>query len=89
MFSLYDAFTTIKNKEEFENFLLDICTPNEIKDLNDRFIIAQHLYDGKMSQRAIAEKVKCSITTVTRVARFLHQEKYKGYKSALDRLHKK
>lgn len=40
MFSLYEAFKSIKNKEEFDNFLMDLCTPTEIKDLNDRFSIA-------------------------------------------------
>ena len=86
MFNLYEAFRSIKNEEEFNNFLMDLCTPSEIKDLNDRFIVAQLLNEGKFSQRAIAEKTKCSITTVTRVARFLNQETYGGYKSVLNNL---
>ena len=86
MFSLFEAFKSIKNEKEFNNFLMDLCTPNEIKDLNDRFLVAQLLQDGKMSQREIAQNVKCSITTVTRVARFLNQEKYGGYKSILNNL---
>lgn len=86
MFNLYEAFKSIKNKEEFDNFLMDLCTPTEIKDLNDRFSVAQLLQDGKMSQREIAKNVKCSITTVTRVARFLNQEKYGGYRSILQTL---
>ncbi len=86
MFSLFEAFKSIKNEKEFENFLRDLCTPGEIKDLQDRFLVAQYLEKGELSQRAIAEKVKCSITTVTRVARFLNQESYKGYKTVLNHL---
>ncbi len=88
MFNLYEAFKCIKNKEEFDNFLMDLCTPNEIKDLNDRFIVAQLLDDGKISQRDIAAKAKCSITTVTRVSRFLKQEPYGGYRTVLNNLKK-
>ena len=65
---------------------MDLCTPGEIKDLQDRFLVAQYLEKGELSQREIAAKVKCSITTVTRVARFLNQERYKGYKTILNHL---
>lgn len=87
MFSLFEAFKSIKNEDEFNRFMLDLCTPQEIKDLNDRFAIAQYLNEKNLSQRAIAEKVKCSITTVTRVARFLNQEQNFGYKNVLNTLH--
>ena len=86
MFNLFEAFKSIKNEKEFNNFLKDLCTPNEIKDLQDRFLVAQYLEKGDLSQRDIAKKVKCSITTVTRVGRFLNQESYKGYKTVLNHL---
>lgn len=86
MFILFEAFKSIKNEKEFENFLKDLCTPGEIKDLQDRFLVAQYLEKGELSQRDIAKKVNCSITTVTRVARFLNQEPYKGYKTILNHL---
>ncbi len=86
MFSLFEAFKSIKNEDEFNKFMLDLCTPQEIKDLNDRFLIAQYLNDKSLSQRAIAEKMQCSITTVTRVARFLNQEQNFGYKTVLNHL---
>jgi TrpR-related protein YerC/YecD len=86
MFNLFEAFESIKDEKEFENFLKDLCTPGEIKDLQDRFLVAQYLEKCELSQRAIAEKVKCSINTVTRVARFLNQESYKGYKTVLNHL---
>jgi len=86
VFNLFEAFKSIKNEKEFENFLKDLCTPGEIKDLQDRFLVAQYLNNGELSQRDIAKKVDCSITTVTRVARFLNQEPYKGYKTILKNL---
>ena len=39
-----------------------------------------------MNQREIAKNVKCSIATITRVARFLNQEKYGGYRNILKTL---
>ncbi|MDR2901941.1 MAG: trp operon repressor [Lactobacillales bacterium] len=87
MKSLYDAFAQIKTEKEFASFLKDLCTPGEIKDLQERWQVAQLLFEGKMSYRDIAESQKVSITTVTRVARFLKDEPNKGYKKVLQRLH--
>ena len=87
MCSLYEAFQNIKTEKEFNAFLKDICTPAEISALNERWQIAQLLFEGKLSQREIANKLSSSITTVTRVARFLNHEPYKGYKSVLSRIH--
>ncbi|GMO59569.1 MAG: hypothetical protein Ta2D_05270 [Rickettsiales bacterium] len=85
MLSLFDAFNTIKSEQEFDNFLNDLCTPQELKDFKDRWIIAQYLFNGN-TQREISKEVKCSITTVTRVARFLDKERYRGYKGVLEKL---
>lgn len=88
MTTLERALLTLKTEEEAAAFLRDLCTPGEIKDLNERWAIAQELYAGKSSYREIAETVKASITTVTRVARFLKDEPYKGYQTILARLNK-
>lgn len=87
MASLYKAFAGITSEKEFENFLRDLCTPAEIKALRERWEIAQLLYGGTLSQKAIAEKTGASVTTVTRVARFLNEEPYGGYRAALPRIH--
>lgn len=86
MLNLYDAFSNIKNQQEFEAFLVDICTPAEIKSITERWQIAQLLYDGN-SQRSVSEKLGVSITTVTRVSRFLKNESYKGYQTVLSNIH--
>ena len=86
MQDLYAAFSTISSKQEFENFLSDICTPREIKALTERWKMAQMLYTTNLPQDAIAKKVGGSVATVTRVARFLYTEKFGGYSTVLARL---
>lgn len=87
MKSLYEAFAEIKTEKEFSFFLKDLCTPQEIKDLSERWRIAQLLFDGSLSYREIARQVGVSITTVTRVARFLKDESHQGYAHILNRIH--
>jgi TrpR-related protein YerC/YecD len=85
--NLYDAFFVVKSEREFDNFLADICTPAEVKALRERLAIAELLYSTNLSQAAVARKVGASVTTVTRVARFLNTEKFGGYRAVLSRMH--
>ena len=84
--NLYDAFLLLSNRQECENFLKDLCTPKELKDFNDRWEIAKLLDEGRLSYREIAEQTQASLTTITRVARFLKDETYRGYRTLLDRM---
>ena len=84
--NLYDAFLLLSNRQECENFLKDLCTPKELKDFNDRWEIAKLLDEGRLSYREIAEQTQASLTTITRVARFLKDEPYQGYRTLLDRM---
>ncbi len=84
--NLYDAFLLLSNRQECENFLKDLCTPKELKDFNDRWEIAKLLDEGRLSYREIAEQTQASLTTITRVARFLKDEPYRGYRTLLDRM---
>ncbi len=77
--NLYEAFASLEGPREAERFLKDLCTPKEIKDFQDRWQIAKLLDKGKLSYREISEKTGASLTTVTRVARFLKDEPNKGY----------
>ena len=63
-----------------------LCTPSELKALNERWSVAQLLHKDEMSYREIASKLNASTTTVTRVARFLTNEPYKGYQKILKRI---
>lgn len=89
MTSLAKAILALKTETEVESFLRDLCTPGEIKDFNERWDIAQLLNQGSLSYRQVADKAEASITTVTRVARFLKDEPYQGYALVLKRLNKK
>ncbi|MDB4661093.1 YerC/YecD family TrpR-related protein [Gammaproteobacteria bacterium] len=86
MKNLNEVFLLLNNKKEVNDFLKDLCTPNELKALEERWAVAQLLYKDELSYREIAAKLKTSTTTVTRVARFLSSEPYQGYKKVLKRI---
>jgi TrpR-related protein YerC/YecD len=88
MKKLNEIFLLLKNKNEVDDFLKDLCTPSELKALEERWAVAQLLYEDNLSYREIAAKLKTSTTTVTRVARFLSSEPYQGYKRILKRINK-
>jgi len=80
--SLYDAFKEIHDAKQCENFLYDLCTHAEIKAFSERWLIARLLWYDRLSYKIIHEKTSVSITTITRIARFLHHEN-DGYKAVL------
>ena len=88
MKNLNEALLLLKNKNEVNDFLKDLCTPAELKALEERWSVAQLLYEDNLSYRDIATKLETSTTTVTRVARFLSIEPYQGYKKILKRIKK-
>ena len=86
MKNLNQALLLLKNNKEVSEFLNDLCTPAELKAMNERWEVAQLLYKDEMSYREIASKLNASTTTITRVARFLTNEPYKGYQKILKRI---
>ena len=86
--SLYKAFLMLKTEDEVKQFLKDLCTPQEIESLQERWRVCQLLFGGELSYRQIHEKTGASVTTISRVARFLKDEPYKGYQLLLDRMKK-
>jgi TrpR-related protein YerC/YecD len=83
------ALLSLKTPEECRSFLVDLCTPAEIKALSERWVIARMLDEGQLSYREISAATGASTTTVGRVARFLEKEPFQGYRLILDRLRKK
>jgi len=83
---LIDAFLALGTRAEAEAFLADLCTPGEVKALSERWRVARLLDAGKLSYREIAEEAGSSTATVVRVARFLKDMPYQGYRRILDRL---
>lgn len=87
MIKLEKILLQIETEKQMTAFLKDLLTPSEIKEFQNRWGIAQCLYEKKLSYREIAAKFETSVTTVTRVARFLKDEPYEGYKSVLSANH--
>lgn len=81
---LYEAVLKLGSVAECRNFFTDLCTPAEIEALSDRWEVVRMLMK-KESYRAIAEKTGVSLTTIGRVARFLHGP-HAGYKSVLEKM---
>ncbi len=86
--ALLCALTSLRNRGELLRFLTDLCTPAELRALAARWQVAKLLDVGDLSYREISEKTGASTTTVGRVARFLNEESYQGYRIALDRVQK-
>jgi TrpR-related protein YerC/YecD len=83
---LYKAILRLKTPEECRSFFKDLCTPAELEAFADRWRVARMLNEKK-SYRTIAEETGVSVTTVTRVARFL-REVNSGYKVVIERMEK-
>ncbi len=83
---LCHSFAQFKTRGEVYAFLKDICTPAEIKSMEERLEVAKLLMAGFLSYREIHELTRVSIATITRVARFLLHENNNGYKMVLKRL---
>ena len=83
---IYEAIATLKDSDECRRFLKDLCTPQELRDFNDRWEIAKLLETGECSYRNISAETGASLTTVTRVARFLKDEENRGYQMMLKRM---
>ncbi|HAJ89674.1 MAG TPA: TrpR like protein, YerC/YecD [Rhodospirillaceae bacterium] len=84
--ALYEAIGMLETPDEIKRFMADLCTPGEVKAFTERWAIAKLLDKGEDGYREIAAATSASTTTVARVARFLKQEHYQGYRLILDRL---
>mgnify|MGYP001577675856 CR=1 FL=1 len=82
---LYDAFLTLRSREEVKRFLGDLMTEEEVLECARRFWAARQLDQG-VSYQAIQDATGLSSTTVARISRWLKQGK-KGYRLVIDRLH--
>ena len=86
---LIAAMSSLEGRSAFHNFLYDIATPQEISVFSQRFQIAKLLWTTSLPYVEIAKKTGASTTTVTRVARFLNQEPFGGYREVLQSQYQK
>ena len=84
--ALFEVISRIETAEEAQSFLLDLCTPAEIRAFAERWRVCQLLNSGKFSYRQINEATGASLTTISRVARFLNDEKNGGYRAMLEKI---
>jgi TrpR-related protein YerC/YecD len=82
---LLETLVSIKNKATMAKFLKDLCTPQEINALSERWRVCQLLHQGELSYREIHALTGASLATITRVARFLKDEPHRGYQAVLEK----
>lgn len=82
------ALTLLDTPEDVKGFLIDLCTPAELRALSERWHVAQILDEGEKSYRDIQAETGVSTTTIGRVARFLREEPHGGYRAVLSRKEK-
>ena len=82
---LFQTLCLLQDTGEMERFMRDLCTPQELLSLADRWQICKLLHAGTMSYCEISDQTKASLATITRVARFLKDEPYQGYSLVLKR----
>jgi len=81
---LESALARLDDKASIRAFLVDLCTPAELRALTERWHVAQILDEGEKSYREIHAATGVSTTTIGRVARFLRDEPHGGYRAVLD-----
>ena len=84
--ALCRALLTPQTDAEMAALLADLCTPAEIRALAERWHVARLLDGTRLTYREIHDATGVSTTTIVRVARFLRQERNRGYRVALDRV---
>jgi TrpR-related protein YerC/YecD len=83
---LCEALLLLESKKEAYNFLKDLCTPQEIHSLAERWRVCKLLQQGNLSYREIHDITGASLTTIGRVSRFLKDEKNNGYLAILKKI---
>ena len=82
---LETAFTLLDTSKDVKDFLIDLCTPAELRAIGERWHVAQILDSSEKSYREIQAETGVSTTTIGRVARFLRDEPHGGYRAVLDK----
>jgi len=83
---LYELFACVEDEKEAEKLLKDILTPQELASVAERWQLVQELHSGT-PQRTIADRLKVSISKITRGSRML-QYGGGGFKYFLNKMGK-
>lgn len=85
--NLYKAILELQNLEEAINFFDDLCTVKELKAMEQRYQVAEHLRNG-LNYNEILERTGSSSATISRVNRSL-QYGTGAYEIIMSRLEEK
>ncbi len=66
--ALYETILKLRDVDECRRFFEDLCTPVELRDMEQRFDVAVYLQQGKVYQE-ILERTGASSATISRVRR--------------------
>lgn len=83
---LFRALLSLRDVDECRAFFQDLCTPAELQALKDRWAVVECLDEG-LSYRQVHDRTGVSLTTISRVARYLGSGSG-GYQMALERIKK-
>jgi len=81
---LIAAIASLDTLDSFKGFLTDLCTPQELTAMSQRWQVAKLLNQG-LTTRAICRQTGASTTTISRVNRSINYGS--GYKKLLQKLH--
>ncbi len=85
---LCEIFLLFESREEVYNFLQDLCTPQEVRSIAERWRVCKLLGNSGLPYREINKITGASLTTIGRVARFLRTERNQGYIAMLQKIKK-
>ena len=80
---LYETLVKLKNVEEAEKFLDDLCTIKELEAMSQRLRAAKMLLDGK-TYNEIVEETEISSATLARVSKCVRYGDG-GYKTIIEK----
>ena len=84
---LYEAFSVLQSAAEIEMFMQDLCTPQELVAIAQRYQIAKLLSENRRYAE-IVEETGTSTATISRVNRSLSMVSSGGYAIVFERLKK-
>jgi TrpR-related protein YerC/YecD len=82
--ALLMAIVALDDADEAADFLRDLCTLGELRDMSQRWAVVR-LLDAGLHYGEISRKTGASTATITRIASWLHHGEG-GYRRMLDRL---
>jgi TrpR-related protein YerC/YecD len=83
---LFETILHLESHDEVARFMKDLCTPQEISLLAERWRVCRLLEQGNLSYREINQITGASLATITRIARFLKTESHQGYATVLKKM---